>query len=99
MPIDLEYEISEMTPDLQMAEGYLECEQIIINNIRKHVKKGLEDNSIIEFLHKLSGYYKDRINETQNTTDCTNFRYVEGFVNTLIKMPYWRSWIQTINMG
>ena len=95
MAIDFDYEINEMSPGLKVAEGYLECEQIIIHNIRKHLKKNIGDTSILIFLKKLSGYFNDRITETQNTSDCTNYRYVEGFVNTLIKMPYWKTWIQT----
>lgn len=29
MKIDPDYEISEMTPDLQQAGGYLECEKVL----------------------------------------------------------------------
>ena len=98
MGIDFDYEVSEMTPDLQQAEGYLECEKIIVNNVRKHDTRGLDDKVITNYLEKLSTYFKDRIKTLQNTSDCTNYRYVEGFINTLIKMPYWRSWIKTIDM-
>ena len=37
MGIDFDYEVSEMTPYLQQAEGYLECEKVIVNNVRNHV--------------------------------------------------------------
>jgi hypothetical protein len=98
MTIDLAYEISEMTPDLRMAEGYLACEKIIIQNVRKQLTRGCSDELILKFLQGLSDYYKSRIAELQNMSDCTNYRFAEGFINTLIKMPYWRSWIKTINM-
>ena len=86
MGIDFDYEVSEMTPHLQKAEGYLECEKIIVNNVRKHDTRGLDDKVITNYLEKLSTYYKDRIKTSQNKSDCTNYRYVEGFINTLIKM-------------
>ena len=40
MGIDFDYEVSEMTPHLQQAEGYLECEKVIVNNVRNHVIRG-----------------------------------------------------------
>jgi hypothetical protein len=98
MKIDPDYEISEMTPDLQQAGGYLECEKVIVNNVRKQIIKGFDDKTIVNYLEKLSAYFKDRIKTSQNTSVCTNYRYVEGFINTLIHMPYWRSWIKTIDM-
>jgi len=98
MGIDFDYEVSEMTPHLQQAEGYLECEKVIVNNVRNHVIKGFDDKVITNYLEKLSTYYKHRIKTSQNTSDCTNYRYVEGFINTLLKIPYWRSWIKTIDM-
>jgi len=98
MRIDFDYEISEMTPNLQRAEGYLECEKVIVNNVRKHVIRGLDDKVITNYLAKLSTYFKDRIKTLQHTGNCTNYRYVEGFINMLIKMPYWRIWIKTIGL-
>ena len=58
MRIDFDYEISEMTPNLQRAEGYLECEKVIVNNVRKHVIRGLDDKVINNYLAKLSTYFK-----------------------------------------
>ena len=98
MRIDFDYEVSEMTPNLQRAEGYLECEKVIVNNVRKHVIRGLDDKVITNYLAKLSTYFKDRIKTLQHTGNCTNYRYVEGFINMLIKMPYWRIWIKTIGL-
>ena len=40
MGIDFDNEVSEMTPGLQQAGGYLECEKIIVNNVRKHDTPG-----------------------------------------------------------
>ena len=60
--------------------------------------QGLDDKVITNFLEKLSTYFKDRIKTSQNTNDGTNYRYMEAFINTLIRMPCWRSWIKTISM-
>ena len=98
MKIDFDYEVSDMTPDLQLAEGYFECEKVIVNNVRKHLIKGHDDKAITNYLEKLSAYFQDRIKASQNTNDYINYRYVEGFISTLIKMPYWRSWVKTMDM-
>ena len=97
MKIDFDNEISEMTPDLQQAGGYLECEKVIVNNVRKYIIKGFDDKTIVNYLEKLSAYFKDRIKTAQSTSDCTNYRYADGFINTLIQMPYWRSWMKTMD--
>lgn len=98
MKINLEYEISELMPDLKSAKGYLECEWLIINNIRKHIKNGFDDESIAEFLKQLLSFFLEKIAATKQTNECINYRYARGFVNTLITTPYWRSWIKTINI-
>lgn len=98
MKINIEYEISELTPKLESANGYLESERVIINNIRKQVEKGFDDESIADFLKKLLTYFTDKVAATKQTNQCINYRYAKGFVNTLITTPYWRSWINTINI-
>ena len=41
---------------------------------------------------------RKKIGIDQLNADCTNCRYAAGFIDTLLKMPYWRSWMQTIKM-
>lgn len=98
MEIDIEYVISELTPELESANGYLECERVIINVIRKQIEKGFDDDHIADFLKKLITYFTDKVAATKQTGQCINYRYAKGFVNTLITTPYWRSWINTINI-
>lgn len=98
MKIDFEYEINVIEPQLKLAKGYLECEKIIINNIRKHTIKEFDDDSIAEFLKKLLSYFATKVEATKQTNDCINYRYAKSFVNTLVATPYWRSWIKTIKI-
>lgn len=98
MKIDFEYEINVLEPQLKSATGYLECERVIINNIRKHTKKGVDDDSIADFLKNLLKYFIEKIEATKQTNDCINYRYAKSFVNTLVTTPYWRSWIKTIKI-
>lgn len=98
MKIDFEYEINVIEPQLKLAKGYLECEKIIINNIRKHTIKEFDDDSIAEFLKKLLSYFAIKVEATKQTNDCINYRYAKSFVNTLVATPYWRSWIKTIKI-
>jgi hypothetical protein len=96
MPIDLNPEITEITTKLKKAEGYLECEKIVIHNIKKQVERGTSDENIILYLKKLLAWFEGKIEVNRHEADYTNYRYVAGFVDTLIKMPYWKTWMATI---
>lgn len=98
MKIDFEFEMNVIEPQLKSAKGYLECERVIINNIRNHALKEFDDDSIAEFLKKLQSYLATKVEATKQTTDCINYRYAKSFVNTLVATPYWRSWIKTIKI-
>ncbi len=39
MKIDFEYEASELTGELKSADGYLECEAMVLANIKKYIDK------------------------------------------------------------
>lgn len=95
MPINLESEITEIAGKLKHAEGYLDCEKIIVHNIRKQLEKGNTDENIIVYLKKLSAWFEKKIESNPHDADCTNYRYAVGFVDTLLKMPYWRSWMKS----
>jgi hypothetical protein len=98
MKIDFEYEMNAIEPQLKSAKGYLDCEKIIVNNIRKHSIKEFDDDSIAEFLNKLQSYLIKKVEATKQTNECINYRYAKSFVNTLVATPYWRSWIKTIKI-
>lgn len=97
MPINFDHEINEITENLKKVEGYLECEKIIIHNLKKLLDQGFDEESIKYYLTQLSKYLENRIEHEQNNIDCTNYRYATSFVNTLLKMPFWKSWMQTID--
>lgn len=98
MEINIDHALSELVPGLTSAKGYLECEQVIINQIRKHLKNGFAEENIAEYLKALLNDLNKKITATQQTMDCINYRYARGFVNSLITTPYWRSWIKSINI-
>jgi len=98
MSIDFDPEIIEITNKLKQVEGYLDCEKIIIHNIKKRLDNGFDDEKIIVYLKKLSACFDKKIETNKDNADCTNYRYAAGFLNTLLKMPYWRSWVKTIDI-
>ena len=98
MIIDFDSEIIEITGKLKQVEGYLDCEKIIIHNIKKQLDNGCDDENIIVYLKKLSAFFDKKIQINQHDADCTNYRYAAGFVDTLLKMPYWKSWMKTIDI-
>lgn len=97
MSIDFNLETIEITNKLTQVEGYLDCERIIIRNIKKQLDNGFDDGEIILYLKKLSAWLYKNIEANQGNADCSNYRYAAGFVDTLLKMPYWRSWMKTID--
>ena len=98
MAIDFNMETIEIDNNLKQVEGYLDCEKIIISNIKKQLDKDLDDEKIIAYLKKLSVFLSKRIESNQANADCRNYRYAAGFVDTLLKMPYWKSWMKTIDI-
>jgi len=98
MSIDFDLETIEIVNKLKQIVGYLDCEKIIIHNIKKQLDKGFDDENIIVYLKKLSAFLNNKIESTQGNADCSNYRYAAAFVETLLKMPYWRSWMKTIDM-
>ena len=97
MSIDFHLETIEIANELKQMEGYLDCEKLINHNIKKQLDNGMDDEKIIVYLKKLSIYFEKKIEINQHNTDCTNYRYAAGFVYTLLKMPYWKSWMKTID--
>jgi len=98
MSIDFDREIIEIVNNLNHSEGYLGCEKIIIHNIKKQLDVGFDDENIIDYHKKLSTWFYQKIETNQGNADCSNYRYAAGFVGTLLKMPYWRSWMKSIDM-
>ncbi|MDP4262006.1 MAG: hypothetical protein Q8941_05690 [Bacteroidota bacterium] len=98
MFIDFDLETTEITGRLKHVEGYLDCEKIIISNVRKLLDHDLTDENIILYLKKLSAWLTNALETSQGNADHTNYRYAAGFVDTLLKMPYWKSWMKTIDI-
>lgn len=96
MKIDFENEIGRITPDLISADSYLECERVIIANIRKHIQDGQPDPVIEDFLNKLMTYFEEKIKTAGGNPGSVNYSYARGFLNTLISAPYWHNWIDKV---
>lgn len=98
MAIDYDLEIIEINTNLRQVRGYFDCEKIIIHNIKKQLNKGFDDENIMEYLKKLSACFDKKIKISQGKADCSNYRYARDFVDTLLQLPYWKSWIKTIDI-
>ena len=96
MPIDFESETNEINSKLKEAVGYLACEKVIINNIRKLLFIEIADPIIEDYLKKLMKYFESLIEKNKDSKDRFNYIYAASFVNVLITTPYWHSWIKTI---
>jgi len=98
MSIDFEKQVSKIIPLIESADGYLDCEKLIINNIREQLANGVTNPDVEGYLKKLHHYFDQQIIKKQSTAGCINYGYAAGFVNTLITTPYWRSWINATKL-
>lgn len=95
MKIDFDKEIIELTNDLKFADSYLECETIVLENIKKNIAKGISIPVIESYLKKLQIYFEDKMVINKGNTVAVNYKYASGFLNTINTTPYWHSWIRT----
>ncbi len=91
--INFEVETNEIITDIKKADSYLDCENVIINNIKKQVVNGIEVNNIQGYLKKLQKYIEDKSVINKGNNDCVNYRYAAGFLHTINTTPYWHSWM------
>jgi len=95
--INFDFETKEIIAALKLAEGYLDCENIITSNMKKHVVNDIEVNVIEGYLKKLQKYFEDKTVINRGNNDCVNYTYAAGFLNTINATPYWHSWNKTTN--
>ena len=89
------FEHEKKNSKLKNADGYLDCEKVIIHNIKKHLFNGFSESVIEACLKKLLRYFQDLTGKNKDTVDCANYRYAAGFANTLMATPYWHTRIKT----
>ncbi|MFC0773769.1 hypothetical protein [Terrimonas alba] len=97
MPIDFESEITEISGKLSQVEGYLSCEKIIVRNIQKQFQNGKNDENILAYLRGASDWFNKQIKTGQQSAESVNYMYASGFIDTLLKMSYWKNWVRTID--
>lgn len=95
MNIDFENEVSDLTGDLKLADSYLDCETIVLANIKMHIANGISIPEIENYLKKLQSYLEDKMVINKGHAVAVNYKYAAGFLNTIIATPYWHSWIRT----
>jgi hypothetical protein len=89
-------EAEKLANALDQVSGYMACEKIIIRHILQHVEKGMTEPDVEIYLKKLCTHL-EQLAETGNDSNAlVNYRYVTGFVHTILRTTTWRKWIQTI---
>lgn len=94
MKIDFETEVKALITELKPADSYLDCENVIIAHIKKHIRKGTAIPEIESYLNKLVIYFEDKMVNNKDNAGYVNNRYVLGFLHTITTTPYWYSWIK-----
>lgn len=91
--IIFEEEASIITKELQHANGYLDCENIILTNLRKHDSNKISILVIESYLKKLLAYLEDKSIINKGNSDGENYTYAAGFLRSITETPYWDRWI------
>ncbi len=94
--INFEIESLKVADKLKQVSGYLECENVVIRNIKQLVVAGNGVPNIEVYLKKLLSYFENQMGQNTNYKDSINYLHAATFVRTLITTPYWHSWISTI---
>lgn len=95
MKINFETEAKALTSQLKAGDGYLDCEHIIIDNIKKQIHSGFAIPDIEKYLKQLRTFFEDKMVINKGNMEAVNFRYAAGFLGTVIATPFWQSWMQT----
>jgi hypothetical protein len=96
MIIDVVTEIREITGHLKRVEGYLDCEKIVIGNIKKHLERGFDEVCIRFYLDRLAVAIEKQVAAGHDDPLHANYMYAAGFVNILIKTARWQTILTTI---
>lgn len=93
MAINIDKELNEIIANLKPAEGYLDCEKVIIINLKKHLANKIPVSDIDIYLKNLMQHFENLVEENENFDGNINYRYAAQLLNTSISTPYWKSWI------
>jgi transcriptional antiterminator len=94
--MNIDMAIKQLTQALSGLSGYRDCEQLIIRQIIEQIEKGLSDLFIENYLRNLTLHLEANIDTSGDANIQMNCRYVIGFINTLLRAPSWRNWVQAI---
>lgn len=89
-----ENSLAAIIGELSKANGYLESEKVVIQNMKQQVKEGLPAPVIAENLKKLYTFLTKQVQQKNNSSDTVNLKYAAAYLRTLITTPYWESWIR-----
>ena len=85
MNIDFDAELEEISRRLNQVNGYMDCEIIILQHIKKQQEDGLDDEAIARYLSKLSVLFHKKMKIAKKRPDYTNIKFAAGFVDYLLK--------------
>ena len=92
--IVIDKETKAMLIELKNANGYLDCENIIIKNLRKHDNNRVSIMTIESYLKELLKYIEDKTVINRGNADCENYTYAAGFLRSIIATPYFERWVK-----
>lgn len=69
----------------------MECERLIMGNIKKLITEGYSKTVIEAYLIQLLKYFEEKISVNEGIAECTKYRFIESFIKNIIATPYWGS--------
>ena len=90
---DTDQEQRLIEEELRQVSGYLACEKIAIDHILRHLDNGVHESAMLEYLRSLILHLETALAETDDARVQTNYRFVIGFLYTLLRTPAWKRWL------
>jgi hypothetical protein len=94
MKIEFEKESAEIIANLKYAGYHLDCERVILYNIKKLFEMGLSEQMITGYMEKLFLILENLSKSTEDVLERFNYKHSAHFLNSLQSTPYWRNWIK-----
>lgn len=79
--------------ELRHINGYLASEKIVIDHIMRRLDNGVQESTLPDYLRSLVLHLETAHAKCEDVNVQTNYRFVIGFLYTLLRTPGWKRWL------
>lgn len=88
--------VQEVTDRLKAANGYVACENILIEQLLHLSNEGLTKTEKELFMKTLMAHLEEIIASPDHLPWQINLRFAHGFIQLLLRTTQWESWLLTL---